>query len=148
MAVNLFFFVKKENMTIPNHPSPKSTKIAFVLVYEDYTISYNEFGQRLGCYAAEQDREQKFYCTFFTKDQVIISLKGQKTLFLHHDMSEDHIIDENRADLYFQGPIYQHASFDAGHVLYFHFAPYMKPYFELIQGMGSLLSDCLHIPVI
>lgn len=129
-------------MTIPNHPSPKSTKIAFVLVYENYTISYNEFGQRLGCYAAEQDREQKFYCTFFTKDRVIISLKGEKTLFLHHDMSEDHIIDENRTDLYFEGPIYQHANFDASHVLYFHFAPYMKPYFDLLQGMEPLLADC------
>jgi len=129
-------------MKIPNHPSPWSTHIAFVLVYEDYSISYNEFGQRLGCYAAEQDREQKFYCTFFTKDRVIILLKGEKTLFLHHDMSEDYIIDENRTDLYFEGPIYQHATFDASHVLYFHFAPYMKPYFELIQGMEPLLADC------
>jgi hypothetical protein len=57
-------------------------------------------------------------------------------------MSEDHIIDENRTELYFEGPIYQHASFDASHVLYFHFAPYMKPYFELIQGMEPLLADC------
>ena len=127
---------------IPNHPSPKSTCIAFVLVYEDYTISYNEFGQRLGCYPAEQNREQKFYCTFFTKDRVIISLKSEKTLFLHHNMSEDRIIDENRTDLYFESPIYQHASFDASHVLYFHFAPYMKPYFDLIQGMEPLLAEC------
>jgi hypothetical protein len=56
--------------------------------------------------------------------------------------SEDLIIDENRTDLYFEGPIYQHATFGASHVLYFHFAPYMKPYFDLIQGMEPLLADC------
>jgi len=125
----------------PNHPQPKCTKIAFVMVYEDCTISYNQFGQRLGRYAAEEGREQKFYCTFFTDNRVIIFLKGDTALLLHHDMKEDRVINENRTDLYHENSAFKHAEYDAGHILHFHFSPFMKPYFDLIQGLEGLLAE-------
>ncbi len=126
---------------IPNHPQPKCTKIAFVMVYEEYTISFNQFGQRLGRYEAEEGREQQFYCTFFTEDRVIVSLKGDTTLLLHYDMTEDRVINENRTDLFFEDSAFKHAEYDAGHILHFHFLPFMKPYFQLIQGLEELLAE-------
>jgi hypothetical protein len=126
---------------IPNHPQPKCTKIAFVMVYEEYTISFNQFGQRLGRYEAEEGREQQFYCTFFTEDRVIVSLKGDTTLLLHYDMTEDRVINENRTDLFFEDSAFKHAEYDAGHILHFHFLPFMKPYFQFIQGLEELLAE-------
>lgn len=126
---------------IPNHPQPKCTKIAFVMVYEECTISFNQFGQRLGRYEAEEGREQKFYCTFFTEDRVIVSLEGDTTLLLHYDMTEDRVMYENRTDLFFEDSAFKTAEYDAGHILHFHFLSFMKPYFQLIQGLEELLVE-------
>ncbi len=112
------------------------------MVYENSTFSYNQFGQRLGKYDAEQKREQKYYCTFYTEDRVIVSLEGEKTLLLYADMREDRVMNENRTDLFFEDPAFKHAEFDAGHVLRYHFLPFMNPYFQLIQGMDTLLMEC------
>lgn len=128
-------------MEILNHPNPIDTQIAFVFVYENKTISYNQFGQRLGCYLAEEGREQEFYCTFYTNDRVIITLKENRTLFLFHDMTEDSIVHENRTDEYWEDSTLNHADYDARHILYFHFRDYIPSYSQLINGLQPLLQE-------
>jgi len=128
-------------MKIPNHPNPIDQSIAFILVYENVTISFNSFGQRLGSYYEEEGREQSLYCTFYTSDRVIITLKNNRTLVLFPDMSEECILEEANTELYWENPLYKNAEYDAGHIIYYHFRDFIPRYMRLIDGVQELLHD-------
>ncbi len=116
-------------------------KIEYVIVYEDITFSYNQFGQRLGSYKAENTKIQKYYCTFYSDKNVIISLEGDKTMFYDFEMKDYYMVYENRTKLFFENPNYKSADYDIVHALNFHFQPFIKTYFQIIEGIEPFLID-------
>jgi hypothetical protein len=128
-------------MNLVEQSQLKCTKIAFVLVYEHMTISYNEYLQRLGCYYQEAHRKQKYYGTFYTSEQVLISLESEQTLVLDHQMKFVRMMEENNPKFLIEEPAFLQAEYDARHMLYSQFSTFIPGYFQLIQSLEFLLDE-------
>jgi hypothetical protein len=128
-------------MNLIKQPKLKCTKIAFVLVYEHMTISYNEYLQRLGCYYTEAHRKQKYYGAFYTSEQVLISLESEQTLVLNHQMEFVRLMQENNPKYLIEEPSFLQAEYDARHVLYSQFSAFIPGYFQLIHSLEFLLEE-------
>jgi hypothetical protein len=119
----------------------KCTKIAFVLVYEHMTISYNEYLQRLGCYYKDVHQKQKYYGVFYTSDQVFISLESEQTIVLDHQMGFVRLMNENNSKFLIEQPSFSQAEYDARHMLFSQFSEFIPKYFQLIHSLESLLEE-------
>ena len=120
---------------------PKCTQIAFVLVYEHMTISYNQYFERLGCYYKEAHLVQKYYGTFYTSEQVLISLESEQTLILNQKMEFVRLMNENNPKFLIEEPVFSHAEYDARHMLYSQFSAFIPKYFQLIHSLQFLFEE-------
>ncbi len=65
----------------PNHPNPKETEIAFVLVKHDTLISYNFYGQRLGRFKFFD--EEQIHVYYSRKEIVLVDSSNDIHRFRH-----------------------------------------------------------------
>ena len=123
------------------HPKPICTKIGFVLIYEATTIAYNNFGQRLGTYYAEEGLEQKYLCTFYTPENVYISLKQKQTLVFNFDFTERSVVPYNTTEVFFDASIYTHVESDSVYEIHYHFHEFMQSYYCWIDKLNDFPKD-------
>ena len=123
------------------HPKPICTKIGFVLIYETTTIAYNNFGQRLGTYYAEKGLEQKYLCTFYTPENVYVSLKQYQTLVFNFDFSERSVLPYNTTEVFFDASIYTHVESDSVYEIHYHFHEFMQSYYCWIDKLNEFPKD-------